>query len=190
MVLPATIRAGDSVAWVEATGVDHSGDPVTSADWVATAYLRTNTASEGATVAGVARADGAWDFTIAAATTAGFDAGTWYWQISATYNSEVVTLGAGTFTVLASLSYSGTPAAFSGASQAETDLAAVQAAIRAIVTRGAQQYSIGSRSYSALNLKELMERETYLKSVVARERRAEKVAAGLGDPFNLYVKFG
>ena len=189
MSIPAGIRAGDTVTWTDGATVDRAGNTLDSATWTLTYYLRANVASEGATVVGSADGAGSWDFTISAATTADFDAGTWYWQAIATDGSTTLTIGAGTFTVLASLSYTGTPAAFDGKSQAETDLAAVQAAIRAIVVRGAQQYSIGSRSFSALNLKELMERETYLKSVVARERRAEKVAAGLGDPFNLYVKF-
>jgi hypothetical protein len=189
MGVPSTIRAGDTVQWVEAATTDLAGDPLTSADWTATAYLRTNTNAEGATVVGVARADGGWDFTITAATTTGFDAGRWFWQIQAVNGTTVQTLGAGTFDVLAALSYTSTPAAFDGRSQAEVDLAAVQAAIRAIVSRGAQQYSIGSRSYSALNLKELMQRETQLKAQVARERKSEKIAAGLGDPHSLYVRF-
>ena len=189
MKIPSEIRAGDTVEWTDGSSTDLSGDPLTSATWTLTYFLRTNTASEGSTAVGVARADGGWDFSIAAATTTNFDAGTWYWQARATYGSDVITLGAGTLTVLKALAYTGTPAAFDGRSQAEVDLAAVQAAIRAIVTRGAQQYSIGSRSYSALNLRELMQRETQLKAQVARERRAEKQAAGLGDPFNLFVKF-
>lgn len=35
-----------------------------------------------------------------------------------------------------------------------------------------------------------MEREAQLKAIVAREKAAEKVAAGLGDPRNLFVRFG
>ena len=42
--------------------------------------------------------------------------------------------GAGSFQALRSLSYTGTPGAFDGRSQAEQDLEAVQAAIRAIVS--------------------------------------------------------
>jgi hypothetical protein len=35
-----------------------------------------------------------------------------------------------------------------------------------------------------------MQRESQLKAIVAREKAAEKVAAGLGDPRSLYVRFG
>ena len=189
MNIPSEIRAGDTVTWTDGPTTDQAGNTLDSATWTLTYYLRMNTASEGATVVGVADGAGSWDFTITSGTSTNFNAGQWYWQALATDGTSTLTVGAGTFTVLASLAYTGTPAAFDGRSQAEVDLAAVQAAIRAIVTRGAQQYSIGSRSYSALNLKELMQRETQLKAQVARERKAEKIAAGLGDPHSLYVRF-
>jgi hypothetical protein len=35
-----------------------------------------------------------------------------------------------------------------------------------------------------------MEREAQLKAIVARERAAEKVAAGLGNPGTMFVRFG
>ena len=56
--------------------------------------------------------------------------------------------------------------------------------------KGAKQYTIGNRSFTAIDLAQLMEREAQLKAIVARERAAEKVAAGLGDPRNLFVRFG
>lgn len=190
MTVPATIRAGDSVSWIVPATVDLSGDPATSASWTLTTFLRTNTASEGATVVGTARTDGGWDNAINATTSGGFDAGTWYWQTRISSGATVITLGSGTTTVLPSLSYANTPAALDGRSQAEKDLEEVQAAIRAIVAKGAKQYSIGSRSFTYADLGQLMAREAQLKAIVARERAAEKVAAGLGDPRNLFVRFG
>jgi len=65
----------------------------------------------------------------------------------------------------------------------------VQAAIRAIVAKGSKSYTIGNRSYTSQDLAVLMQREAQLKAIVARERAAEKVAAGLGDPRNLFVRF-
>jgi hypothetical protein len=190
MQIPSTIQAGDTVSWIDASSADTLGNAVTSTSWTLTYYLRFNAASEAATVVGSARSDGGWNFTVSAATSAGFDAGTWYWQALATSGSDKLTLGAGTFAVKASLSYTGTAGAFNGQSQAEQDLVAVQAAIRAIVSKGAKQYSIGSRSFTSNDLGQLMEREAQLKAIVARERVAEKVAAGLGDPRSLFVRFG
>lgn len=161
-----------------------------SSSWTLTYYLRNNAAAEGATVVGVADAVGGWDFTVAAATTTGFNAGAWYWTAQATSGSLALTLGSGSLQVLASLAYTGTPAAFDGRSQAEKDLEAVQTAIRTIVSGGISQYAVGSRQATKLDLGMLMKREAQLKADVARERAAEKIAAGLGDPRNLFVRFG
>ncbi len=188
MQIPATIRAGDTVKWRDDAGTDNLGNSINSGTWTLTYYLRTNTASEGATVVGSSYGLG-WEFTLAAATSANFDAGTWYWQAIATSGSEKVTLGAGQLEVLAALEYSGTPGAFDGRSQAQQDLTAVQAAIRSIVSGGAKQYSIGGRSFTKLDLGELMERESRLKAEVKREQMAELIANGQGNPHNLFVRF-
>ena len=190
MNIPRSITAGDTLTWNDVAGVDSQGAVVSSAAWTLTYYLRTNTASEGATVVGAAGAAGSWDFTIAAATTTAFDAGAWSWTALATNGALAMTMGSGSLTVLASLAYTGTPAAFDGRSQAEIDLAAVQTAIRTIVSGGVSQYAIGSRQATKLDLGMLMKREAMLKGEVARERAAEKIAAGLGDPRNLFVRFG
>ena len=174
--------------WRDEASTDNLGNPIDSGSWTLTYYLRTNTASEGATVVGTASGTG-WDFALAAATSAGFDAGQWYWQAIATSGSDKVTVGAGQLQVLAALEYAGTPGAFDGRSQAQIDLDAVQAAIRAIVSGGAKQYGIGSRSFTKLDLSELMERESKLKAEVKREQMADLIANGLGNPHNLFVRF-
>jgi hypothetical protein len=191
MQIPSTIQAGDTVSWIDASGTDTLGNAVTSTSWTLTYYLRFNAASEAATVVGSARADGGWNFTVSAATSAGFDAGTWYWQALATSGSDKLTLGAGTFAVKASLSYTGSAGAFDGRTQAEKDLEAVQGAIRSIISGGAvQQYSIGSRAITKMRMEDLLALESKLKAEVNRERAAEKVAAGLGNPGTMFVRFG
>jgi hypothetical protein len=190
MTIPATIRAGATVSWVEPPAVDLDGNAATSATWTLSSYLRTNTAAEGAIVTGTARTDGGWNMAISATTSAAFDAGTWFWETRATSGATVLAVGSGITEVIASLSYAGSPAAFDGRSQAEQDLDAVQAAIRSIVSKGAKSYTIGSRKFDAADLGQLMQREAQLKAIVARERAAEKGAAGLGDPRNLFVRFG
>lgn len=190
MAIPGTVRAGDTITWSEARTVDLIGNPAGSDAWAATAYLRFNASAEALTVSGVARSDGGWDFTVSATTSAAMNSGQWFWQVVLTKASEVITLGAGSFTVQPSLSYSGSAAAFDGRSQAEKDLEAVSEAIRALIAKGARQYSIGSRSFTSIDLPQLMEREAQLKAIVNREKKAEKIAAGLGDPGNLFVRFG
>jgi hypothetical protein len=187
--IPAQIRAGDTVKWRDEASADVFGNSVTSASWTLTYYLRTNTASEGATVVGSAYGQG-WEFTIATGTSAGFDAGQWYWQAIATAGGEKLTLGAGQLEVLAALQYAGSPGAFDGRSQAQIDLDAVQAAIRAMVSGGAvAEYSIGSRRLKKMALADLMQLESSLKAEVKREQAASLIANGLGNPHNLFVRF-
>ena len=189
MNIPSEIRAGDTIQWRDVEGVDNLGNTVSSAAYTLTYYLRFNAASEGATVVGTAYGTG-WEFSIAAATSVNFDAGTWYWQAVATKTGSTITLGSGQSTVLAALSYSGTPAALDGRSQAQKDLDAVQAAIRAIVAGGvAKEYTIGNRSLKKYDLTDLLALETKLKADVNREQKAQLIANGLGNPFNLFVRF-
>lgn len=189
MGIPAAITAGDSVAWKLAATTDALGNPISSPSWGVTYFLRMNTAGEGASIVGTDDTGGGWSFAISAATTAGFNAGTWYWQAQATDGSSTITIGTGSLTVQPSLAYSGAPGAFDGRSQAEQDLEAVQSAIRGIIAGKSKYYMIGSRQFTALDLPSLMERESQLKAIVARERAAESLAAGLGNPRRMFVRF-
>jgi hypothetical protein len=99
-------------------------------------------------------------------------------------------MGSGQLTVLRSLSYTGSPAAVDGRSQAQQDLDAVQAAIRALVSGGVvREYTIGNRSLKKYELADLMQLESKLKAEVKREQMAELMANGLGNPHNLFVRF-
>lgn len=190
MNIPAQIRAGDTVKWRDDAGRDNLGNAISSGgSWVLTYYLRTNTNHEGATVVGTAYGSG-WEFTISQATSAGFDAGQWYWQAEATKAGEHITLGAGQLEVLAGLSYTGLPAAFDGRTQAQKDLDAVQSAIRSMVSGGAvAEYTIGNRRLKKMELTDLLALESTLKASVKREQAAQLQANGLGNPHNLFVRF-
>lgn len=189
MKIPAQIRAGDTVRWRDDIATDNLGNAIDSGSYTLTYFLRTNAANEGATVVGVPFGQG-WEFTLSAATSAEFDAGDWFWQAIATSDSEKLTLGAGQLTVLAALSYTGTPGAIDGRTQSQKDLEAVQAAIRTLIAGGAvQQYSIGNRQLNRYGLADLLALEGKLKSDVKREQMAELMANGLGNPHNLFVRF-
>jgi hypothetical protein len=190
--IPPTIRAGDTIRWRDLPTVDAFGAPLTSATHGLTYSLRTNTVGEGATVTGVPM-DSGWEFTISAGTSAAFDAGVWYFQAVATAfaGGEKTTLGSGQVEVLPNLDYAGSPGAFDGRSQAQKDLDAVQGAIRSLMSGGAvQEYRIGTRSLKRYELADLLALESKLKADVARENKAAMIANGLGNPHNLYVRFG
>lgn len=192
MAIPPSITSGVDAVWTDAETVDVFGAAVTSATHTLTYYFRLNTVGEGVTATGVAYNSG-WKVTLPAATTATMDASTgWFFQAVATAVSDGATLeySRGQIEVKPSLAYSGTPGAFDGRTQAQTDLDAVQAAIRSLVSGGAvQEYRIGNRNLKRYELSELLELESRLKSIVAKENKAKLIASGLGDPHNLYIRF-
>ncbi len=100
--------------------------------------------------------------------------------------------GTGGLVVLRSLTYSGQATALDLRSQAETDLIAVEAAIRALVS-GAQEYRIGTptggRLVKRAELAQLIAWRDRLKADIAREKLAENVANGKGDGRSLYIRF-
>jgi hypothetical protein len=179
--IPSVIRAGDSVTWRVDASTDNLGNSIDSSTWTLDYYLRTSTASQGTSIAGTPYGTG-WEFTLTSAVSTTLEAGNWFWQ--------AVAASSGQLQVLPSLAFTGDPTAFDGRSQAEQDLESVQTAIRSLITKGSKQYSIGSRSYTAQDLGLLMQRESQLKAIVARERAKEKIAQGLGDPMNVFVRFG
>jgi hypothetical protein len=186
------IRSGDTVVWQDVPTADVFGQAIDSGTHELTYFLRTNASGGGATAVGVAEGDG-WRFVLPASVTAGFEVGVWYFQAVATAQADgaKTTLGTGQINVEASLGYTGTPDAFDGRSQLRKDLEAVQAAIRALMGGGAvQEYRIGSRNLKRYDLAELLALESRLKAQVVREDKAAMIANGLGNPHNLFVRFG
>mgnify|MGYP003127121552 FL=1 len=188
--LPSVITAGTTIEWVDEATTAGINETISSPDWTLEYYLRTNTASEGHTVAGTQYANSTgWQFTISATDSAGFDAGNWFWSARAFKSGKVFEIGSGELEVKQSLQYSGTPAAIDNRTQTEIDLDAVTAAIRAIIADKAAEYSIGNRRFKRIDLPELRAREAELKSRVFSEKRYSLKSQGLGDPKNLYVRF-
>ena len=190
MTIPSKVRAGDILQWRDSETQDVFGNSITSTDWSVTYYLRTNAASEAHITSSSAYLSG-WQFTVASAVTANFDAGDWYFQAVADKSgAEKQTILSGQFEVLPSLVYSGTAAAFDGRSQIRKDLDLVQTAIRAVASGGGvKEYKIGTRQAKKYELAELFQLEAKLKAELAREEASEKIANGLGNPRNLFVRF-
>ena len=106
MNIPSEIRAGDTVKWRDNSATDVFGNEIKSDEWTLTYYLRFNHTHEAHTTVGTAYGTD-WEFTISATDSAGFDAGSWYWQAIATKGAEKITLGYGSLEVEPSLSYTG-----------------------------------------------------------------------------------
>ena len=189
ILVPELIYAGDTVIFDVPAFTNSIGTQIDSNTYTLKWYARFNKNHEGATITGAAEGDG-WRITVPSSTTSGFDAGTWTWQAVATYSSEQYTAGRGQFTVKATAVYSDQPGAFDDRSRAEIDLEKVETAIRTLASGGmVQEYTIGSRSLKKYKMGELLQLRDNLKAEVDRERRAEKVRQGLGNPGVTRVRF-
>lgn len=187
MNIPKQIYAGTTIKWRDDGAVGPLNESITSADWALTYYLRTNASQEGHTVAGSSYGTG-WEFAISATDSAGFDSGDWFFYAEASKGSEKFTLGSGRLEVLASLAYTGQPAAFDGRTAAEKERDDIEAAL-AKFKDGAQEYSIGNRTFKRVAMADLQMRLNRLNAIIVRERKAAMIANGLGDPHSLYVRF-
>ena len=187
-MIPSIFRAGDTVRWRIPAGVNWLNESVTNADYTATAYLRFNASGEAKAIVGTDYTDG-WEFVIPASSTSTMNAGFWGYQIRAVKSGDEVTLYEGQVEVKAQMTYTGTPGSFDYRSQAQIDLDNVTAAIRGIISNKGKEYSIGGRTFKYLDLPELRARESQLKAEVVRERKANMIANGLGNPHSLFVRF-
>jgi len=190
MTFPAEIRAGDLIQWRLAATQDVFGNSISSPDWSVIYYLRTNSGPLGATVNSSAFNDG-FQFSIASNVSSTFVKGDWYYQAVANKSgAEKQTIATGAFKVLPSLEFSGIANNFDGRSQVEKDLETIQAAIRNIVSGGVvQEYKIGTRSAKKYELSELIMLESRYKAELIREKQAELIANGLGNPRATFVRF-
>jgi len=184
---PAVITAGTTINWEDPSATVGFDVNATSDDWTLTYYLRTNTASEGATVVGSAYSSG-WRFTIASSVTTNFDKGDWIWAAVASKGSESYQLATGEFKVKESLVYTGTPAALDN----RTDNEKARDNIKTALTKfadGAQEYSVGGRTYKRASIPDLHIELNRLNAEILRESVGEKVKQGLGNPNRFLVRF-
>ena len=189
MTFPSPIRAGDFIQWNIPASQDYYGNSISSPDWSVVYYLRTNQ-GVGATISSSAYNDG-FKFEIPSNVTATFKAGNWYYQAVANKSgAQKQTIYSGSFEVLKSFEFSGTAKSFDGRSQVEKDLETIQAAIRNIISGGAiQEYKIGTRTAKKYELSELIMLEARYKAELVREKQAELIDNGLGNPRATFVRF-
>lgn len=186
MNFPPQIVAGDIVKWSDTSQVGDLSSSIESGSYTLTYALRGASSLD---VVGVASGTG-WQFTINGAATAAWTAGVYYWQATATDAAgNRVTLGQGTFKVLPNIAAA--VAGYDGTTQSEKDLAAVEQEIRNRIQGGASiEYSIGQRSLKRESLSELRAMRAELKRIVMKERQAQMIAEGRGNPRQVFVSFG
>lgn len=176
--VPAELIAGDTWAWTR----DLSDYP--AGTWDSAWYFEK--ADFNFSVAGVDSGT-RHTATIAAATSAGYRAGTYRWRLVATRTSDSVrkTVEEGWLEVLPDPAAAGN---VDHRSSARVMLDNIEEYLRDPLSLRAASYSLGGRSMSKWNRADLITERSRLKAEVAREARAEKMSAGDHVP-RLQVRF-
>ncbi len=176
--VPALVNAGDTIRWTRSLS-----DYPASAGWTI-AYTLINAAGK-IEIAGSASGD---DFavTVAAATSAGWTAGTYDWREQVSKAGEVYTTGSGRITVAPSFASNATLDSRSAARRA---LEAIEAVLEGRASSAVAEYEIAGRRLKYIPVADLLVLRDRYRAEVASEDAAANAAAGLPDRRRIFVRF-
>jgi len=178
---PAVVTAGDTLTWSKSLA-----DYPANAGWVL-AYRLINAAGKIDITASAAGADHL--VTVPAATSAGYNAGTYAWQAYVTKAAERYTVGTGSIVIKPNL------AAQTGGFEArgtwQKALDDLRAALAAWLTSSGQvaEYEIAGRRMKFASAADIRQRIAIAERELARESQAELAAAGKALGRQVYVRF-
>lgn len=185
MNIGSQLTIGDSMTWDDDTFSDSNGINYTSAGYTLTWSFRSGTVLD---ITSTAKGNG-WTTTISTAQSAVMTAGNYYWQAYATGSGTRVTAGTGMLKMAANLATA--IAGFDGRTQTQKDYDAVTAEITARISGGVTlEYTIGSRSLKREPTTNLIALQSRLATMLNREKAAQSMADGLGNPRRVMVRFG
>lgn len=169
---PLQARSGTTWAWTKSL-TDYPASA-----WTLTYYFKQEGAS-GSYFSAVASASGAdYAVTVAAATTAGYAAGTWTWVAQvAGGSSEVYEVDRGSLEILPKYTAS---AALDDRSHARICLDAIEAVLQNRATQDQQEYAIEGRSLKRTPIADLLRLRDYYLAEVFSEKNAERRRNGYG----------
>jgi hypothetical protein len=175
---PSSVNAGDTWRWTRSLA-----DYPASAGW-ALSYTLINASAKITVNASASGDDHA--VTVAAATTAGYAAGTYDWRARVSKAGEVYTVGEGRLTVRNAFS----AATFDARTHARKTLDAIEAVIEGRASSSTAEYTIAGRSLKHIPVADLLALRDKYRAEVLREDAAAAVAAGLPDRRRVFVRFG
>jgi len=181
-VIDPSLIAGDTWLWSESVPLY----PASEGYVLAYALVKTGTL-----VVLTSSADGdSHSFTIAAATTAGYAAGSYSWTAYVTKTTERYTVGSGVLEIKPNLAAQS--AGYDGRSQARIILDALQSAYQTYISNGSghvAEYQIAGRMMKFRNVGEIITQINYWKAEVKAEERREAIANGQSPANRLLVRF-
>jgi hypothetical protein len=185
---PESFTAGDLVAWKReaAALVIPTGEaPKASAGWALTYAL----VKTGARIAITAAASGDDHLvSIAAATTAGYAAGTYAWQAYVTKTTERYLVGSGTIRILPN--FAAAAGGHDARSHVKRVLDAIEAKLEARASKEQEQMVVGGQVVGMMPIHRLLEWRDRYRAAYENEQAAERVANGLGSGKQVLVRFG
>lgn len=177
---PARVTAGDTITWLKSLT-----DYPASAGW-ALAYTLVN--AQGKYTVGTTASGDDHQASVSAAASALWVAGTYTWVAAVTRGAERYTVGQGSIVIAPDLIAA---ASHDGRTSARKALDSVNAALE---TYGAkaylQSYEISGRKQAFHSPGEFLAYRSQLVAEVARETRAQRLAAGLSPRNQIHVRFG
>lgn len=175
---PTQINAGDTAKWSK-----DLPNYLPSDGWLLS-YTLVNAAQR---IAFSSSASGANHLVnVAAASTAAYVAGKYDYRGLVTKAAEVFTVSSGRITINPAFG----AVALDARSQARKQLEAVEATLEGRATSATAEYEIAGRKMKYIPIPELLQLRDRLRADVAREDSASRMAAGLGQPGRIYVRFG
>lgn len=174
---PASINAGDTAKWLKSLPDFPAGE-----GWVL-GYELVNAAQR---LSFAASAQGDDHLVLVAASATGeWPAGTYDWRATASRAGEKFTVGQGRITI-----EPGFGSAIDARSQARRTLQAIEDTLEGRATSATAEYQIAGRQLKYIPIPELLTLRDRYRQEVRAEEAAERMAAGLGNPGRIYVRFG
>lgn len=174
---PVSIRAGDFLTWTKTLSDYPAND-----GWVLS-YTLINASAKITITASASGADHL--VSVAAATSAGYTAGSYSWMSRVTKGTEIYTVDTGSMQILPNLAALTT---FDGRSHAKVMVEAIEAAIQGRASSVQLRMAINNRSIEYLSPTELIKWLSFYRAEVAKEAQAETIRKTGHNPRNIGVR--
>lgn len=180
---PEKIVVGDYIQW-KRTDLSVDYPP---ASYTATYVARiTGGGSSEVQVTGT-NSSGIYLFTVSSATSSGFNAGQYHWQLEIVQNSSSnrIVVDRGYFDVIVDLDVNGSDPR----SHAEIMIAKIESLLSGKADSDVANYSIAGRSLTKLSFQELIQARDYYKNEFRKEEIDERIRRGQATGSTIQVRF-
>ena len=180
---PETIIIGDYLLWKRTDLVDDYPLATHSMEYVARITGGGNTEIKVA----AQELNGTYVFEVDSATSAGYTAGFYHWQleVTETASSNRVVIERGTFTAVEDLDTNGADPR----SHAEIMITKIESILQGKADADVSSYSINGRSLTKMSFQDLIDARDFYRKEYAKERQKERALAGENTGATILARF-